>query len=332
MDAPTRLVTVTRVRNEDDIIEAFVRHHCKLVDHCILLDDGSTDRTPDILQALRAEGLPLSVYRACSATFVESAHNTFLLRRAAALGADWVLCVDSDEFIDERSLPGSLRDTLAAMPPEILVVEAELVNYHATSADNAAEWIVPQRLRRRSTDPSGVFKVFVRGRFAAFGGEVENGNHNVRLHGTPMSPLRLPGLYLAHYAMRTGWQMLAKAVSGRLKVLATGRAEVERGSAMHYTELLGNLRDHPEWLLFDPGFLSGRRAPDGIHGGAEDDPMDYRGGELRHTYPLDPRLHAARSLLAYLELLASRHGALLDALPQARELTREGDGEPVEVR
>jgi hypothetical protein len=326
-----RLVTVTRARNEDDIVEAFVRHHCRLVDHVILLDDGSTDRTLDILKALKAEGLPLSVYRAQSVIFVESAHNTFLLRRAAAIGADWVLCLDCDEFVDERLLPGSLRDTLGAMPPETLVVEAELVNYHASSADDAAQAIVPLRLRHRSALPSGVFKVFVRGRFAAFGGEVENGNHNVRLHGTPMSPLRLPGLYLAHYAMRTGWQMLAKAVNGRLKVLAAGRAEVERGTAVHYTELLGTLRDHPEWLLFDSSFLNCSRAPECIDNGAVHDPIDYRGGALRHTNPLDPRLHAARSLLAWLELLASRHGALLDMLPQARELNRTWDGEPTEV-
>jgi glycosyltransferase involved in cell wall biosynthesis len=70
-----RLITVTRVRNEDDIVEAFVRHHAVLVDHMILLDDGSTDRTPDILAALTAEGLPISVYRGQSATFVESAHK-----------------------------------------------------------------------------------------------------------------------------------------------------------------------------------------------------------------------------------------------------------------
>jgi hypothetical protein len=35
---PVRLVAATRVRNEDDIIEAFVRHHVALADRLVLLD------------------------------------------------------------------------------------------------------------------------------------------------------------------------------------------------------------------------------------------------------------------------------------------------------
>jgi hypothetical protein len=214
---------------------------------------------------------------------------------------------------------------MAAIPAEVLVVAAELVNYHPTGADDPAEWIVPQRLRHRAPEANGVLTVFVRGRFAAFGGEVENGNHGVRLHGTPLAPFQLPGLLLAHFSTRSGWQMLAKAVIGRLKLLAAGNGEAERGSASHYAGLLGNLADHPEWLLFDQQFLAGTRPPEFITGGVVLDPMDYRGGELRHTYPPNPRVHAARSLMAYLELLAARHGRLTDANAQVASMTKGWD-------
>jgi hypothetical protein len=56
-----RLVAASRVLNEDDILEAFVRHHAALVDHHIFLDNGSSDRSLAILRALQAEGLPLTV-------------------------------------------------------------------------------------------------------------------------------------------------------------------------------------------------------------------------------------------------------------------------------
>jgi glycosyltransferase involved in cell wall biosynthesis len=50
------LIAITRMKNELDIIEAFVRHHAHSFDKLIVLDDGSTDGTLDILKALQAEG------------------------------------------------------------------------------------------------------------------------------------------------------------------------------------------------------------------------------------------------------------------------------------
>ena len=91
-----RLVAVTRIRNEDDIVEAFVRHHAAMVDHHVFLDNGSNDRTVEILKSLRTEGVGVSIFSNRSPVFVEVAQNTHLLRHALALGADWVLHLDCD--------------------------------------------------------------------------------------------------------------------------------------------------------------------------------------------------------------------------------------------
>jgi hypothetical protein len=106
---------------------------------------------------------------------------------------------------------------------------------------------------------TGVTKILVRGRLAALGATVERGNHAVTVGGTTIPAVQAAELRLAHFPMRSGWQMLAKAFVGRLKVLAAGAAESERGSSSHYTEMLGNLRTHPEWLLSDGEFLAGSR-------------------------------------------------------------------------
>ncbi len=50
-----RLTAVTRVFNEEDIIEPFIRHHAAFAAAHILLDNGSGDRTLDILASLRRE-------------------------------------------------------------------------------------------------------------------------------------------------------------------------------------------------------------------------------------------------------------------------------------
>ena len=56
-----RLVGVSMVRNEADIIEAFVRHNAAVLDALVVVDHGSVDGTREILFALRDEGLPLAI-------------------------------------------------------------------------------------------------------------------------------------------------------------------------------------------------------------------------------------------------------------------------------
>jgi hypothetical protein len=320
-----RLIAVARIRNEDDIIEAFVRHHAALVDRLILLDNASNDRTPEILRALKDEGLPLTVYRCESVTFIESTHNTFLLRQAAALGADWVLCLDVDEFVEAQHVDGCLRECLASVQSQVDCLDVELVNYQPTNADNAAELVVPRRMTRRSVQNSDTFKVFARGRLAAQGAVVAHGNHDMLHEGRRIARTCDPLLTLAHYPMRSGWQMLTKAFVGRLKLLASGREEVERQTALHYTQLLANLEEHPEWLLFDQEYLNGTRPPQYVAGGAVMAPLAYLGGDLRYTEARDPRVHAARSLVAAAEALARRHGALIDQFGAARDVTAQLD-------
>ena len=52
-------IAISRVRNEFDIIEAFVRHHAHHFEKLIILDDGSTDGTYEVLLSLQTAGLPL---------------------------------------------------------------------------------------------------------------------------------------------------------------------------------------------------------------------------------------------------------------------------------
>src|SRR6202042_3519671 len=102
---------------------------------------------------LKAAGYPLSLFRAPTPLFAETAQNTFLLHRAADLGADWVAYLDCDEFADERMLGTTLRAHLAAVPTNLLGLSVNLRNYVPTAEDDAAEPIVPKRLCFRDPAP-----------------------------------------------------------------------------------------------------------------------------------------------------------------------------------
>jgi hypothetical protein len=102
-----------------------------MVDHHIFMDNGSQDGTLGILTALKKEGLPLSVFQNKCVSFNEANHLTFLFREAALRhGADWVTCLDADEFLDDRFTESGLTLML-----EGLAAEPNLVSIKLPSAD-----------------------------------------------------------------------------------------------------------------------------------------------------------------------------------------------------
>ena len=76
---PKRLVATSGVRNERDVIEAFVRHTTALVDHLMILDNGSSDGTREILASLVGEGLPITVKYRDSLGYSQSGWMTALM-------------------------------------------------------------------------------------------------------------------------------------------------------------------------------------------------------------------------------------------------------------
>jgi Glycosyl transferase family 2 len=308
------IVSVTRVLNEDDVIEAFVRHTATYVDRMMLLDNGSTDRTLEILQALRTEGYPIHVLQARSVHFVEVAYNTLLFHAAAqSFAPAWVLCLDADEFIDTRSLNGLLTTRLAAVPPEIACLKVPLVNYYAP-VPAPDDLLVTRRFTLRDATDRGIPKCVIRGGIMDRQPTIDVGNHELWLGDAPAPSLVAADLTLAHYPSRHPLQWLTKATLGRLKVLAAGTTDTKRALNEHYTPVLDLLRDDPARLLTDPVFLTTTLPPFPL----VEDPIAYAGLPLRYTRPSDPLLKALRCVAAGAEQLARHHGRLLDADPATR--------------
>ena len=61
MYGQTQLVAFTLLRNDANLIESFVRHHCEQLASLVFLDDHSTDETVQILNQLKQEGLPVVI-------------------------------------------------------------------------------------------------------------------------------------------------------------------------------------------------------------------------------------------------------------------------------
>lgn len=90
---------ITRVRNEELILEDTLRHVLARTDGIILYDDCSTDRTVEIASSFdRVIVLRGDEWRKDRAN-EETRHRAILLDAAKSKGAEWCWCFDADERI-----------------------------------------------------------------------------------------------------------------------------------------------------------------------------------------------------------------------------------------
>lgn len=142
-----RLVATLLVRDEADVVAATIEHHlAQGVDLMIATDNGSVDGTRDILAAYVKAGV-VEVIDEPDHTYRQAEWVTRMARRAAELGADWVVNLDADEFWVPVDRAKTLRDVLVEVPDgydTLLARRTDLVGVRGTWGP----W--PRRLRWRN--------------------------------------------------------------------------------------------------------------------------------------------------------------------------------------
>lgn len=156
-----RLIAVSMIRNEADILPDFLGHCAALFDEVLVADHCSTDGTAEMLAAA-ARRMPLSVWRFPYAMKAQAAVMTGLAQEAARRGADHILPLDADEF-----------PRLASRAD----LEARIAG-----VQDVAVW----RWRNVAPADEGVFAAFsASGRHASRPGRVEKVSVSRRMAGSP---------------------------------------------------------------------------------------------------------------------------------------------------
>lgn len=112
-----KLVGISMVRNESDIIEAFVRHNLTLLDELHIVDHDSTDNTRDILNKLKGENLPIHIYHYNELEFIPVKILNTIMKTIVENDSsiDYIFPLDADEFIYSPSRK-KLETLLAFIP------------------------------------------------------------------------------------------------------------------------------------------------------------------------------------------------------------------------
>ena len=117
------------VRDEEDVLPANLDFHlAQGVDVVLVVDHGSSDRTPEILRDYERTGRVRTFRDEDDRAHDQVARVNRLLRIAAEEHqADWVIHCDGDEFW--MPLVGSLRDVFAAVPERFGYIVANRTNF-----------------------------------------------------------------------------------------------------------------------------------------------------------------------------------------------------------
>lgn len=205
------------VKDELDIVEHVVRHLSWNVDEILVLDNGSSDGTAELLRELARE-LPLIVNHDPEVGYRQSEKTTWLAQVARLHGHAWVLPCDADEFWYQPSgMP--IREFLQGVAPDVQVIAAQMFNHIPTALDEPEEPSPFRRLRWRLRGPGALPKVCARTDPSLV---IHMGNHGCTLNGTMLTT---GGLVIRHFSWRSEQQYVRKIINGARAYAATDLPE-----------------------------------------------------------------------------------------------------------
>lgn len=101
-----KLIMTLLVKDEEDIIEKNIRFHIAMgADGFIVTDNGSNDKTPEILEKLKKEGFVLEIIKEPNQDYKQNLWVDRMIKLARnKYKADWVINADADEFYYSKDL------------------------------------------------------------------------------------------------------------------------------------------------------------------------------------------------------------------------------------
>lgn len=271
-----RIASISLVKDEADILEGFVRHNLHFVDRMYIVDDRSSDNTPEILRRLTAETDAVRLLDdGWTGAFQQAQRTTAAMRRVMA-DDDWdaFLALDADELIcaADRS---AFEAAISAIPPGH-VGGFSALQYFATASDDPAiaDPLVRVRAALRSDDLFKSFAVRPLDASLVFG----EGNHTIERDRKVLPAHILPGIPLAHFAIRSPDQIAIKCLKHYIGWRS--RSDYNELMSSHLIKGARALKAEPSFALSAGSDITGAYLGFDI-ARAQDRPFVERRGEIR---------------------------------------------------
>lgn len=315
-----KLVSISVIRNESDILETFVRHHLPVLDLMIIVDHRSSDGSSGILSRLKTEGCPLEILEETGLEHRQEHVLTAAMRKAVhAHGADWVIPLDADEFLTTPA-GTPVREVFAGIPAAADACrKIPWRTYVPTPGDDGSERNILRRITmHRARERPQYHKVIVPKAVARSPrAALTHGSHDVVRRSIIKKNRRFPApvednLLLAHFPIRSQRQILGKAVVGWLSWLC--KPDKVPGNNSHWKGFYDRFKSLGEISAEEMMEMALRYAAEET--GSEDAeplvrrPVISEGGGIILRYPEESRPEPLKMLAEVAEEMAEEVGRL----------------------
>lgn len=228
-----KIITISWIRNESDILEAFVRHHSVFAHRMVIVDHRSQDNSREILERLKGEELPLDIRYDDRLGHFQAQVLTEIVREVTERDdPDWILPLDADEFLvtlDTRGIEKTLGDESQDM-----MLSIPWRTYVPLPSDLMKEPHVLRRITHRKATENPTWRKVILPRMVlrnTHGLTLAQGNHAAENSSGSMIPMQeSTRLALAHFPVRSVGQITRKVVAGWL----SSRLDTKSGRGAYF--------------------------------------------------------------------------------------------------
>jgi len=239
-----KIVLISMVKNESDIIESFIRHHLNIVDEILICDHNSCDTTRSIIESIRDEGFPIHIYHEEQVEHQQSKIMTELMHKAACVyNADIILPLDADEFIVSADNNHDIKSTLQNLNVDTVYIINSTIYFPCDSTNNN-DLFFPWRHFYKSLSHQDKGKVIVGREIPVkHNALLEQGNHDICISKRKRKYIRYfehRQIQIAHIPFRSYKQFLSKITVGW--VSNTARHNKNFNEAYHWRDAFDKIK------------------------------------------------------------------------------------------
>jgi hypothetical protein len=242
------IFSISMVKNEEDIIESFVRYNINIFDGMIILDNGSSDKTLEILELLKDEGLPLYIFESDTPKFDQFVmRNKLLLMAVNEFNADLIVPLDADEFIISTNR-GNPRKIIEKFGSNMLTRVKWKTFVPDFSKDKEVKFIPSKITMARDESLEAHYKVIVPKELVRdYNAKLSTGCHDLiydEKYEKLINRIICPELRISHFPIRSKDQTFSKIVIGWINELH--REDRIEGQSFHWQKIFDRLKDDEE--------------------------------------------------------------------------------------